>query len=162
MYVRADFQQIIQRFFELKVIEVSVNSIYRVGEDSCPLFFDLKRVYSDPSLRKKLIKTWVGFLEDLSLLKNRDVVIAGTATAGVIPAFAIAEELQLPFVYANLSPTNFSKREIEGVFSAGTQIILVDDFVATGHTLLDAANIFRKEGAQILFGTSIATRSSCL
>lgn len=83
-------------------------------------------------------------------------VIAGTATAGIPHAAFVAAEMDLPMIYVRSSAKDHGKGQaIEGRLDPGAKVVLIEDLVSTGRSVLNAAQQIRQAGGQALGVMSI-------
>jgi len=153
-------EQLIEQLFEKKVIQISTNPMFTLTSGKkAPVYIDHRRIFSFPDLRKQIISYWADQLEckyDL-LTKKEDLVFAGTATAGIAPAYALAEHFQCGFVYVRSKAKEHGlKSAIEGVLSANAQVIVIDDMVTTGSSLLSAVERLCAENQNVICASSIS------
>lgn len=77
-------------------------------------------------------------------------VIAGVATAGIPHAAWVAQILNLPLIYVRSKPKDHGAgRQIEGVLKAGEKVVMLDDLISTGGSVLQAAKAVQAEGGDI-------------
>ena len=75
-------------------------------------------------------------------------IIAGTATAGIPWAAWVAEAQGLPMAYVRGAAKGHGRgRQIEGAAVAGRRVVLLEDTVSTGESVLVALDALRAEGA---------------
>lgn len=85
-------------------------------------------------------------------------VIAGTATAGIPQACWVAEIMNLPMVYIRTKAKDHGKEnQIEGRITAGQKLVVIEDLISTGGSVLDACEAARREGAEVLGVAAIFT-----
>ncbi|MHC1734976.1 MAG: orotate phosphoribosyltransferase [Erysipelotrichaceae bacterium] len=85
-------------------------------------------------------------------------VIAGTATAGIPQACWVAEIMDLPMVYIRTKAKDHGKEnQIEGRITAGQKMVVIEDLISTGGSVLDACEAARREGADVLGVAAIFT-----
>jgi orotate phosphoribosyltransferase len=78
-------------------------------------------------------------------------VVAGTATAGIPWAAWVAEALGLPMTYVRGTAKGHGRgRQIEGAVVEGKRVVLLEDTVSTGGSVLEAATALRDEGSSLL------------
>ena len=83
-------------------------------------------------------------------IENVDV-IAGTATAGIPHATLVAERLQKPLIYVRSKPKDHGQgRQIEGVLKPGQKVIVIDDLLSTGGSVLNAVKAVQTAGGEVL------------
>lgn len=155
-------QNIIKEMFEHKVVEVNLEKPFVLASGiTSPLYLDHRRIFSVPSLRRQLVEAWQEFLvEQVGKISFKDVVFAGTATAGIAPAYALAETCGAAFVYVRSKlKEHGAGRAIEGLFEPEKQHIVVDDMVTTGGSLLRAVDILQNHDVKVLCATSVTSHN---
>ena len=85
-------------------------------------------------------------------------VIAGTATAGIPQACWIADLMDLPMVYIRSKAKDHGKEnQIEGRITPGQKMVVIEDLISTGGSVLDACQAAKREGALVLGVAAIFT-----
>src|SRR2546425_11099762 len=75
--------------------------------------------------------------------------IAGIPTGGLPWASVLAYNLSKPLVYTRKEvKTHGRERRVEGVLASGERVLLVDDVITTGKSILAALDILRAEGGE--------------
>ena len=78
-------------------------------------------------------------------------VLAGPATGGIPWAAWAAETLGLPMAYVRGTAKGHGRgRQIEGAGVEGRRVVLLEDTVSTGESVLAAAAALRAEGAELV------------
>ena len=78
-------------------------------------------------------------------------VLAGPATGGIPWAAWAAETLGLPMAYVRSAAKGHGRgRQIEGAGVEGRRVLLLEDTVSTGESVLAAAAALRAEGAELV------------
>ena len=78
-------------------------------------------------------------------------VIAGTATAGIPHGAIIADYLKLPFAYIRSKPKDHGAgNQVEGRVTKGQKMVVVEDLISTGGSVLEAVAAAEREGADVL------------
>lgn len=151
-------KKIIQEFFDKKIIQISTNPLFQLTSGKqAPVYIDHRKIFSFPELRRMVVSKWAFQLEKCVLAGSSPIVFAGTATAGIAPAYALAEHFQCGFVYVRNKPKEHGlKSAIEGVIPQGAQVIVIDDMITTGSSILSAVEILRSEKIPVLFASSIS------
>lgn len=118
-----------------------------------PIYTDNRMTISFPSVRQNIYKG----LSELIKKEYSDVeIIGGVATAGIPHSAWVAEELNKPMVYVRSKPKNHGAgRQTEGALVKNRKVVLIDDLISTGGSVLAAVNAVRKEGASVLGVVSI-------
>ena len=120
-----------------------------------PIYCDNRVTMSYPAVRKQIAQG----LADLIKEKYPDAeVIAGTATAGIPHAAWIADILDLPMVYIRSKAKDHGTgRKIEGKISEGQKMVVVEDLISTGGSVIEASKAAELEGANVLGCVAIFT-----
>ncbi len=85
-------------------------------------------------------------------------VMMGTSTAGIAHAAITGHLLQLPMGYVRSgSKDHGRKNRIEGKLEPGEKVVVVEDLISTGGSVLDVVNALREAGAEVLGIVSIFT-----
>lgn len=113
-----------------------------------PIYCDNRITLAYPIIRRHIAKGLAKIIsEDFPGVE----VIAGTATAGIPHAAWVAELLNLPMVYIRSKPKDHGKgNQIEGHLIQGQKMVVIDDLLSTGGSVLSAAKAAQKEGAEVI------------
>ena len=85
-------------------------------------------------------------------------VLMGTATAGIAHAAIAAHLMGLPMGYVRSgSKDHGRKNQIEGKLTPGQKVVVVEDLISTGGSVLDTVAALREAGAEVLGVVSIFT-----
>lgn len=85
-------------------------------------------------------------------------VLMGTSTAGIAHAAITGHILGLPMGYVRSGAKDHGrKNQIEGRLEPGQRVVVVEDLISTGGSVLEVVNILREAGAQVLGIVSIFT-----
>ena len=85
-------------------------------------------------------------------------VLMGTATAGIAHAAIAAHLLGLPMGYVRSSSKDHGRQNrIEGKLVPGQKVVVVEDLISTGGSVLDTVAALRAAGAEVLGVISIFT-----
>lgn len=114
-----------------------------------PVYVDCRKIISFPRARAKLMDLAVERISEAIGYESLDA-IAGGETAGIPFAAWIAERLGLPMVYVRKQPKGFGRNaRIEGSFSEGARVLLVEDLATDGGSKLGFVEALRTAGAQV-------------
>ena len=120
-----------------------------------PIYCDNRITMSYPKVRKEIAK---GLASKIKEAFPEVQVIAGTATAGIPHAAWVAEILDLPMVYIRSKAKDHGKgNQIEGRIVEGQKMVVIEDLISTGGSVLEAAEAAKREGAAILGVAAIFT-----
>ncbi len=85
-------------------------------------------------------------------------VLMGTSTAGIAHAAITAEILGLPMGYVRGSAKDHGRgNRIEGKLLPGQRVVVIEDLISTGGSVIDVVEALREEGAEVLGIVSIFT-----
>ena len=85
-------------------------------------------------------------------------VLMGTSTAGIAHAAIAGHLLGLPMGYVRSGAKDHGRQnQIEGRLEKGQKVVVVEDLVSTGGSVLDVVKVLRAAGAEVLGVVSIFT-----
>ena len=120
-----------------------------------PIYTDNRITLSYPETRTLIEE---GFVASIKEYFPDVEVIAGTATAGIPHGAIIADKMNLPFSYIRSKPkAHGAENQIEGRVIRGQKMVIVEDLISTGSSVLDAVKAARAEGIHVLGVVAIFT-----
>ena len=85
-------------------------------------------------------------------------VLMGTSTAGIAHAAITAHLMGLPMGYVRSGAKDHGRQnQIEGRLEPGQKVVVVEDLISTGGSVLEVVDVLRQAGAQVLGIVSIFT-----
>ena len=82
----------------------------------------------------------------------------GTSTAGIAHAAITAHLMELPMGYVRSGAKDHGrKNQIEGKLLPGQKVVVVEDLISTGGSVLEVVDVLRQAGAEVLGIVSIFT-----
>jgi len=85
-------------------------------------------------------------------------VLMGTSTAGIAHAAITAHLLDMPMGYVRSGNKDHGRQNrIEGKLEAGDKVVIVEDLISTGGSVIEVADALREAGAEVLGIVSIFT-----
>ncbi len=85
-------------------------------------------------------------------------VLMGTSTAGIAHAAITAHLMGLPMGYVRSGAKDHGRQnQIEGKLEAGQKVVVVEDLISTGGSVLEVVDVLRNAGAEVLGIVSIFT-----
>ena len=85
-------------------------------------------------------------------------VLMGTSTAGIAHAAITGHLLGLPMGYVRSGAKDHGRQnQIEGRLEKGQKVVVVEDLISTGGSVIEVVNILREAGAEVLGIVSIFT-----
>jgi orotate phosphoribosyltransferase len=120
-----------------------------------PIYCDNRLTLSFPSIRRRVAEG----LKSLIVEHFPEAeMIAGTATAGIPHAAWVSELLDLPMSYVRSKAKGHGKgNQIEGQVTQGQKVVVVEDLISTGGSVIEAVEALREAGCVVLGVVSIFT-----
>lgn len=85
-------------------------------------------------------------------------VLMGTSTAGIAHAAIVGHIMGLPMGYVRSGAKDHGRQnQIEGKLLPGQKVVVVEDLISTGGSVLEVVNVLREAGAEVLGIASIFT-----
>ncbi|MEE3492510.1 orotate phosphoribosyltransferase [Ruminococcus sp.] len=85
-------------------------------------------------------------------------VLMGTSTAGIAHAAITAHLMGLPMGYVRSGHKDHGRQnQIEGRLEKGQKVVVVEDLISTGGSVLEVVDVLREAGAEVLGIVSIFT-----
>ena len=113
-----------------------------------PIYTDNRITISFPEVRTHIADG----LSELIRNKFPEVkVIGGVATAGIPHAAIVADKMDLPMIYVRSKPKDHGRgKQMEGRINQQDPIVLIDDLLSTGKSVLNAAQALKNEGYNVI------------
>ena len=120
-----------------------------------PVYCDNRLILTAPEARKDVENGLATIIKE----NYPDVeVLMGTSTAGIAHAAITAEIMGLPMGYVRGSSKDHGRQNrIEGKLEAGQKVVVVEDLISTGGSVIDVVDALREAGAEVLGIASIFT-----
>jgi len=142
--MKAELAQILNRIGALRFGSFKLTS----GKMS-PYYMDLRVVPSFPDAFKKVCDLYTEIIK-IEIGADKIERIAGVPTAGISFGSIAAYSLKKPFLYVRSTPREHGRgRQVEGILNPGDRVVLVDDLVTKGGSVLKAAESVRAEGGVV-------------
>ena len=120
-----------------------------------PIYCDNRLTLSYPEVRTLIDEA---IAAKVAALYPEAQMLMGTSTAGIAHAAIAADRLGLPMGYVRGSAKDHGrKNQIEGHLEAGEKVVVIEDLISTGGSVLDCVNPLREAGADVLGVVSIFT-----
>ena len=85
-------------------------------------------------------------------------VLMGTSTAGIAHAAIVGHILGMPMGYVRSGAKDHGrKNQIEGRLEPGQKVVVIEDLISTGGSVIEVVNVLREAGAEVLGIASIFT-----
>ena len=119
-------------------------------------------VYCDNRLTLTDVKVRTDVEESLAAVIRGEYpeaeVLMGTSTAGIAHAAITGHLLNLPMGYVRSGAKDHGRQnQIEGRLEKGQKVVVVEDLISTGGSVLEVVEVLREAGAEVLGIVSIFT-----
>ncbi|MEH7389134.1 orotate phosphoribosyltransferase [Bacillus sp. JJ1503] len=142
-------RKIAESLLEIKAVALKPNDPFTWSSGlRAPIYCDNRLTLSYPTVRKEIANG----LKETVLAKFPDAeLIAGTATAGIPHAAWVSDLMDLPMCYVRSKPKGHGQgNQIEGKAEAGQKVVVVEDLISTGGSVITAVEALRKAGCIVL------------
>ena len=120
-----------------------------------PVYCDNRLTLTAPTVRNdvenglaELIRTWYPDAE----------LLMGTSTAGIAHAAIVGHIMGLPMGYVRSGNKDHGRQNrIEGRLEPGQKVVVVEDLISTGGSVIEVVDALREAGAEVLGIVSIFT-----
>ena len=128
------------------------NNIIRFGNftltsgKNSSYYVDLRLISSYPHQFRKMVKNLQNLVVEKTGLDDFDC-LASVPTGGLVVTSALAIEIVKPLIYVRSKPKEHgTTKSIEGKISAGMKVVMVDDVMTTGTSVLNGINQLKEAG----------------
>ena len=120
-----------------------------------PIYCDNRLTLSAPSVRKNVED---GLAEIVKEYYPDAEMLMGTSTAGIAHAAITATILDMPMGYVRSGHKDHGRQnQIEGKIEKGTKVVVIEDLISTGGSVIEVVDVLREAGAEVLGIASIFT-----
>lgn len=120
-----------------------------------PIYCDNRLTLTAPDVR---IKVEEGLAQTIRTHYPECEVLMGTSTAGIAHAAITGHIMGLPMGYVRGSAKDHGRtNQIEGKLEKGQKVVVIEDLISTGGSVLDTVKALRDAGAEVLGIASIFT-----
>lgn len=120
-----------------------------------PIYCDNRLILTAPEARNEVEQAIAGTVKREY---PEAEVLMGTATAGIAHAAIASHLLGLPMGYVRSGSKDHGRRnQIEGKLTPGERVVVIEDLISTGGSVLDTVAALRAAGAEVLGVISIFT-----
>ncbi len=120
-----------------------------------PVYCDNRLTLTAPAVRTDIEN---GLAELIKTHYPEAEVLMGTSTAGIAHAAITAHILDMPMGYVRSGKKDHGRQnQIEGKLERGQKVVVVEDLISTGGSVLEVVDVLREAGAEVLGVVSIFT-----
>ena len=136
------------------------NNIIQKGEftlsngDKSNIYIDLKKVISFPKINNRIC------IELSNKINNKNHLICGAPYGAVSYASIISNLESMSMIFLRKDQKKYgTKKLIEGVYNRGNKVVLIEDVITTGNSVIDSAKKLEENGLIISQIISVVSRS---
>ncbi len=142
---------------------LSIQAVFLKPEDpftwasgiKSPIYCDNRLTLSAPEVRKNVEE---GLAEIVKEKYPDAQMLMGTSTAGIAHAAITATILDMPMGYVRSGHKDHGRQnQIEGKLEPGTKVVVIEDLISTGGSVIEVVDVLREAGAEVLGIASIFT-----
>jgi orotate phosphoribosyltransferase len=114
-----------------------------------PYYIDLRQTISSP-----ITMDWIANSLTRIIINEigRDKIdrILGVPTAGIPFATVVSQKLGLPLIYYRQARKEHGvRKKVEGILERNDRVLVVDDLITTGESVIEAAEVVRDQGGVV-------------
>ena len=120
-----------------------------------PIYCDNRLTLTAPEVRTDVEKA---LAEVVKTHYPEAEVLMGTSTAGIAHAAITAHLLDMPMGYVRSGAKDHGRQnQIEGKLEKGDKVVVIEDLISTGGSVIEVVDALREAGAEVLGIASIFT-----
>lgn len=134
--------------FEIGAIGIDTDNPFQFSSGIIsPIYCDARLLMGYPEKLNEIM----GFMSDLIKINSLEFdVVAGIATSSIHLAALLSGKMCMPMIYIRKEEKHHGRRKrIEGRLLPGQTVLIVEDVIATGGTVLSAVDEIRKQGNNV-------------
>jgi orotate phosphoribosyltransferase len=138
-----------QALIDNEIVILSPNDLFTWASGiKSPIYCDNRMILSNVQLRNYVIDKLV---EMVGLYYPNVDAILGTSTAGIPHGTLVADRMRLPVGYVRGGAKKHGRgKQVEGVCVAGLNVVVIEDLISTGGSVLEVVDVLRANGANVL------------
>ena len=120
-----------------------------------PVYCDNRLILTAPEVRSRVEQA---IADTVRREYPEAQVLMGTSTAGIAHAAIAASILNMPMGYVRGSAKDHGRNnQIEGRLEPGQKVVVIEDLISTGGSVMEVVDALKEEGANVLGTVSIFT-----
>ena len=135
--------------------DLILNDALKIGEyilfsgKKSPYYIDLRQAISDPAIME-LIADSLARIIDNEIGRDKIDKILGVPTAGVPFTTIVCQKLAIPMLYyRKVKKEHGARKKIEGKMEINNRVLIIDDLITTGKSVIQAADAVREQGGRV-------------
>jgi len=147
---------IAKNLLEIKAVFLSPDEPFTWASGiKSPIYCDNRLTLTAPKVRTDVEKS---LAEVVKIHYPEAQVLMGTSTAGIAHAAITAHLLDMPMGYVRSGAKDHGRQnQIEGKLQKGDKVVVIEDLISTGGSVIEVVEALRSAGAEVLGIASIFT-----
>ena len=146
-----------EKLFLMKQVGILLikNSAIKFGDyilasgKKSPYYIDLRQTISSPITMDWIANAFTRIILN-EIGRDRIDKILGVPTAGVPFATVVSQKLSLPLIYYRQARKEHGvRKKVEGTLERNDRVLIVDDLITTGESVIEAAEVVRDQGGVV-------------
>ena len=114
-----------------------------------PYYIDLRQTISSPITMDWIANSLTRIVVN-EIGKDKIDKILGVPTAGVPFATVVSQKLGIPLIYYRQARKEHGvKKKIEGILERNDRVLIIDDLITTGESVIESAEVIRDQGGVV-------------
>jgi len=146
-----------EKLFLMKQVGILLikNSAIKFGDytltsgKKSPYYVDLRQTISSPITMDWIANSLTRIVIN-EIGKDKIDKILGVPTAGVPFATVVSQKLGIPLIYYRHARKEHGvRKKIEGILERNDRVLVIDDLITTGESVIEAAEVVRDQGGVV-------------
>jgi orotate phosphoribosyltransferase len=149
-------KKIAEYLLQIKAIKLQPSNPFTWASGwKSPIYCDNRKTLSFPVVRSFICDSFARLVKELY---PEAEIIAGVATGAIPHGVLVADKMDLPFIYVRSEAKEHGLgNQIEGFYSKGQKVVVIEDLISTGGSSLNAVKALREAGCNVLGMAAIFT-----
>jgi orotate phosphoribosyltransferase len=114
-----------------------------------PYYIDLRQTISSPITMDWIANSLTRIVVNEIGISRIDKIL-GVPTAGVPFATVVSQKLGIPLIYYRQARKEHGvRKKVEGILERNDRVLIVDDLITTGESVIEAAEVVRDQGGVV-------------
>lgn len=114
-----------------------------------PYYVDLRTLVSKPRLFERLVDSYISRIR---MIRVGFDIVAGVETAGIPIATLVSHKTGVPMIYVRSGERGHGTgRLVEGELEVGSRVVVVDDVLTTGGSIMSAVKAINAAGGRVAY-----------
>ncbi|KAM7541520.1 hypothetical protein Aperf_G00000025739 [Anoplocephala perfoliata] len=148
-------RELAHRLFRLGAL--NFNGVRLKTGELTPVYFDIRLSMSDPVLLQELAKHMYEMIRHVTA--HEFDLVTGVPAAAVALATSLSIQNELPMILTRKAAKDYgTKKLIEGIWSPGQEVLVVEDVVTYGDSIAETTGVLRSSGLVVNHAVVVVER----